>query len=203
MIANSHIKAAKSSSSKDMFNSRITAYNLGFELLKQRCPEIRDVVKYLRDVMPEKLGCQISDIYKMLLKIPQFITRKEFVTMLSSDHKEFIDTNYSTHKDPGVYSVRGVLLFGIAEIMRSQISMDYLQEGRVADFGELMKVSHDGDRVSAPGKSGKYKTLKVDCNDDYLNRLINDLKSEDPCKVMNAQLYMQPGSCTMILARSS
>ena len=50
IIANSHIKAAKSSTAKHTFNARITSYNLGLALLKQRCPEITNTVEYIRDI---------------------------------------------------------------------------------------------------------------------------------------------------------
>ena len=61
-------------------------------------------------------------------------------------------------------------------------------------FGTLMKVSHDGDRVSRPGPDGRYQMTKETCTDEYLNGLITDLAGEDPQRVLRAQLYMQPGS---------
>jgi len=194
IIANSHIKAAKSSSAKDTFNAKVASYNLGLALLKQRCPEIAGMVEYVRDLNPDKLGCSMSDIYRMLLKIPQLMTRKDFRTMLSSEYNEIIETNFSTHSEPKYYNVRGVLLFGAAEIVRSRICMDYLESGRLEQFGTLMNVSHNGDRVSRPGRDGRYTTTEANCSDEYLNKLIMDLASEDPDKVLKAQMYLQPGS---------
>ena len=57
-----------------------------------------------------------------------------------------------------------------------------------------MKISHNGDRVSIPDNQDRYVKLQQDYSDNYLNTLISDLNSEDPDKVLNAQLYMQPGS---------
>ncbi|MBN1435554.1 MAG: NTP transferase domain-containing protein [Sedimentisphaerales bacterium] len=192
-IANSHVKAAKSSSAKDMFNTKIASYNLGLALLKQRCPEIKDAVQYLRDLNPQRLSCPTSDIYRMLLKIPQSATRKDILNMLSTDHKELIESSFATHRDPGSYSLRGVVLFGIAEIARSRICIDYLRAGKITELGRMMKISHDGDRVSSPDPSGKYKILQDPYTDQYLNKLIRDIRSEDPARVVNAQLYSQPG----------
>ena len=194
IIANSHIKAAKSSSAKNTFNAKVASYNLGLALLKQRCPEIAGMVEYVRDLNPDKLGCSTSDIYRMLLKIPQSMTRKDFRTMLSSEHNEIIETNFSTHSEPKYYNVRGVLLFGAAEIARSRICMDYVESGRLEQFGTLMNVSHNGDRVSRPGREDRYTIIEADCSDEYLNKLITDLASEDPDKVLKAQMYIQPGS---------
>ena len=81
-----------------------------------------------------------------------------------------------------------------AEIMRSKICIDYLERGEVDTFGALMKISHDGDRVARLGEGGKYHPFEADSSDQYLNNLIADLSSEDPMRVLNAQLYMQPGS---------
>ncbi|AQQ70672.1 Galactokinase [Limihaloglobus sulfuriphilus] len=193
MIANSYIKAAKSHGAKDMFNAKITSYNLGFELLRQRCPEFLHIAEYLRDIEPVKLGCKTSDIYRMFLKIPQQATRAELREMLSSDCREMIEKNFSSHKDPGTYHLRGVLLFGIAEIARSRLTLELLKCKDTTQIGRIMKISHDGDRVSRDDGTGKYIKVDDGCTDAYFNQLINDLHSEDPEKVTNAQLYMQPG----------
>jgi N-acetylgalactosamine kinase len=193
ILANSHIKAAKSASARDQFNSRIASYNLGLALLKQRCPEIAGTVTYLRDLDPTKLGCATSDIYRCLAKVPATMTRKDFHNILSKEHGELLEVNFATHADPQIYHPRGVLLYGVAEIQRSRMCVDLLQAGQIDMFGQLMKLSHDGDRVSRPGSDGRYEPAEVDCSDEYLNRLILDLASEDPNRVLRAQLFMQTG----------
>ncbi len=193
VIADSHIKAAKSSSAKNMFNSRICSYNLGLELMKLRCPEIRDRVEHLRDVAPDKLGCAISDIYRFLQKVPLRITRREFMDIFPGDRRDMLELNFSSHADPGMYYPRGVLLFGIAEIQRSRICTTFLSQGDMSGFGRLMNISHDGDRVSVPADSSRTGVGMDACDDVYLDRLIADLHCEDPQKVLAAQLYMQPG----------
>jgi N-acetylgalactosamine kinase len=193
IIADSHIKAAKSSSAKDRYNSKITAYNLGLELLKLRCPEIAGLLEYVRDLNPEKLACTTGDIYRALLKVPQYMTRREFERVLPAGQKEWMETNFSSHSDPDRYDVRGVLLFGAAECIRSRVCIDYLADGDIEAFGRLMKISHDGDRVSRPDSKGAYRPWQVDCSDEAMNRLITDLQSEDPQRVLGAQLSMQPG----------
>lgn len=194
IIANSHIKAAKSAAARDQFNSRIASYNLGLALLKQRCPEIAANVEHLRDVDPVRLGCVPSDIYRWLLKIPPTMTRKDFREQLSGEHRELLETNFATHADPHVYDPRGVLMYGIGEILRSRMCVDLLESGEVEAFGRLMKISHDGDRVARARPDGKYETIAGELSDERLNGLINDLASEDPKRVLNAQLFMQPGA---------
>ncbi len=193
IIANSHIKAAKSSTARNEFNTRIACYNLGLALFKQRCPQIAKTAEYVRDLNPQKLGCRLSEFYAMLMKIPQYMTRREFVESLSGEHRELMEINFATHKDPQNYPVRGVLLFGAAECIRSKICMDILAAGDMRSFGELMKVSHDGDRVSVKSADGKYIPQLTDCSDTALSALIGDLQSEDAVRVRRAQLYLQPG----------
>jgi len=193
IIANSHIKAAKSEAAKHTFNAKIASYNLGLALLKLRCPQIAEMVEYLRDINPENLACTTSDIYRLMLKVPQFLTRAELSSLLGAKHRQLLETNFASHKDPGKYNIRGILLFGICEIARSKRCLEYIETGRIDEFGNLMKISHNGDRVSCCLADGKYHRLKPACDDDYINRLISDLSSEDPQRVLNAQLYYQPG----------
>lgn len=194
VIADSHIKAAKSGAAKDMFNARVASYRLGLALLRQRCPRVRSRLEYVRDLDPQKLGCATSHVYRMLLKVPQFITRKQFDRMLSNEHRELMEAIFASHCDPGHYKVRGVLLFGVSEVTRSRICMDYLEAGQIEEFGNLMKISHDGDRVSRPDRKGNYRQIEDPCNDAYFDKLIADLATEDPESVLKAQLHMQPGS---------
>jgi len=194
IIANSHIKAAKSAAAKHQFNSKIASYNLGLALLKLRCPQIAEIVEYVRDLNPERLGCATSEIYRLLLKVPQYMTRKDFSGSLTREQRQMLETNFATHKEPRFYQVRGVLLFGAAECLRSKICLDYLERGDIAGFGQLMKISHDGDRVAQKDGTGKYQPYQYDCSDTALNKLMVDLASEDPERVLQAQLYMQPGS---------
>jgi N-acetylgalactosamine kinase len=194
VIADSHLKATKSSTAKHAFNSRICSYNLGLELLKLRCPQLAERVDHLRDVNPERLACTVSDIYRFLLKVPQTMTRDDFRAMLPRAFGEMIEENFSTHSEPKRYNVRGVLLFGIAEVIRSRMCPSLLENKGVDKLGGLMRISHDGDRVSFSDQDRTYRRLKDSCTDSHLNRLIADLASEDPEKVLGAQLYMQPGA---------
>jgi N-acetylgalactosamine kinase len=193
VIANSHVKAAKSASARDEFNSRIASYNLGLALLKQRCPEIAATVEHLRDIDPAKLGYPTSDVYRWLLRVPESMTRNDFRTMLSGEHQRLMEVNFATHAEPDIYHPRGVLLYGIAEILRSRMCVELLETGRIEEFGRLMKISHDGDRVSRPGSDGVYHRATDGCGDEHVQGLIGDLGSESPQRVLRAQLLMQPG----------
>jgi len=77
-----------------------------------------------------------------------------------------------------------VLLYGIADIVRSKMCVDLLEVDSVGTFGAMMSISHVGGRVSRPTADGKYEPIEVDCDDAYLHRLIVDLRSEDPDRVL-------------------
>lgn len=193
LVANSHIPAPKSAAARDQFNSRIAAYNLGLALLKKRCPELAPSIEHLRDLDPARLGRPPSDIYRALLQVPQVMTRKDLRETLWPEHRDLVEANFATHAEPPAYHPRGVLLFGIAEIQRSRQTVPLLESGQVEAFGHLMRISHDGDRVSRLSPDGTYRPWQADCSDARLHALIADLASEDPQRVLPAQLAMQPG----------
>lgn len=194
IIADSHIKAAKSAQARHQFNAKITAYNIGLALLSQRCPESRDCLEYVRDINPAKLGCSPSGIYRMLQKVPQLMTQQEIQAALSGQAAAILESSFTSHQPQDGYPLRGVLLFGAAEVERSRLCTELLASGRLEEFGRLMKISHDGDRVSYFDAQGQcYRPLEDGCTDGYLNQLAADLVSECPQRVLAAQLYMQPG----------
>ena len=190
IIANSLVKAAKSESARHQFNACVTGYNLGLALLRQRCPRIADKLEHIRDINPKRLGCSGADIYKMLLKVPEQMTRKDFKETLGDEYKEMLEINFSSHDDPRVYNVRGILLFGIAECLRAEMCIEPLQHGDIAQFGRLMQISHNGDRVSRPCRDGTYEPAQVDCSDRALKKLVDEIDEHTD----SAELYMQPGS---------
>ncbi len=193
IIADSHIKAKKSSSARDHFNAQVAASNLGLALLRHRCPKFRDRLQHVRDIKPSALGILPSQLYEILKTIPQSMTREELTAALGDNHKELLEVNFSSHKDPGTYNIRGVLLFGAAETARSELCPELLGNGELSKFGHLMKISHEGDRVSIINSNGNYSRYDDFYKDSYLDALKSDLISESPAQVAAAQLEMQPG----------
>ncbi len=142
IVANSMIKAKKSEGSKDKFNAKVAAYEFSFMLIKRLFPdygfaEFRDISK----VRP------YSDIYKIIKAIPETITRGGIEALLP-EYKDRINQIFKSHADPGIYDLRGVSLFGVSECARAEKCMELLNEGMYKELGELMKTSHDGDRVN-------------------------------------------------------
>ena len=57
-----------------------------------------------------------------------------------------------------------------------------------------MSASHDGDRVVRHGPDGGARPCHAATDNSYLLRLIDDLESGSPQRVIDAQLEWQPGS---------
>ena len=141
IVADSCQKARKSEGSKDTFNARIAAYEFAFMLLRKTYAqrgwrEFRE----LADVLPQ------SDIYRMLKQLPESMTRDELLKQLPTSQRQ-LRRIFATHEDPGEYDLRGVALFGISECLRSNLFGKLLAKGNYEAIGEIIKISHDGDRL--------------------------------------------------------
>ncbi len=187
IVANSFVEAKKSAGAKDIFNSKIAGYEFGLMLLKKNFPQYAEKMKVLKDVNPKTLSVPPSRIYEMLITLPERMTAEE-VRQALPEESDRIERIFKTHTPPEFYDIRSVVLYGIAECERSEFCIRCLKSGDISRLGELMNTSHNGDRVASGDKKYDYSA-----NELYLYRLINDLKSEHPAKVSNAQIHNQPG----------
>ncbi len=73
-------------------------------------------------------------------------------------------------------SVRNIATYGVEECRRAEKCTELLRYGDYEGLGEMMKESHDGDRIGG----GKYEcsTVKIDCLCDRLNAMPGVLGSE-------------------------
>ena len=101
---------------------------------------------------------------------------------------------------PQGYRVRGICLFGLAECARAKVATSFLGKGDMEAFGELITISHEGDRVTRI-VDGKRVHHEEEITDEYLDRLISHLRSDDPIKRESARLYRQPGGYAVICFR--
>jgi N-acetylgalactosamine kinase len=113
---------------------------------------------------------------------------------LPPSYQDIIKKNLDTHRPPQKYNIRGILIFGIAEIARSKKCLSILRQGEIEEFGKMMKISHNGDRVVWTDGRDVLRKCKDPYDNFYLEKLISDLASENPERVLNAQLWKQPGS---------
>lgn len=130
---------------------------------------------------------RVSDIYRMLLDVPERVTPETLQYELG---KEECKPLFATHRPPEAFALRACLLFGIAECARSSRCISLLRRGEMERVGWLMNVSHDGDRVC----NANGQPFMADFSDEALRGLIENVQSENPERVLAAQIYAQAGS---------
>jgi len=192
VLANSLVAAEKREAARNIFNSRIAAYEIGLLMIRRNFPEYAAKLEHLRDVHPDRLGVPESRIYEILKTLPGSARRSEVLRLLPGHERE-LHRIFQTH-DESVdgYRIRQVCLYGIAECLRADMVPQCLKAGDMKRFGELMNISHDGDRVT---RCIADKRLPIDnsCPDARLEALIRDLESGVPQRVEQARLWRQPG----------
>lgn len=189
IVGDSGIKARKSSNAKDQFNHRVSCYRIGLMLLKKYFPQYAAELHHLRDFNCRNLNIPLKWFYELLLKLPEYAVRSELEKMLPGEDLQMFWSNHNVPPD-GVYPIRGVVLFGLAECERSARYVWCLQNN-IAEVGEMMNISHNGDRVMQfDADGGNPREYFFDTSDAALMRLSHAAQAGEPA----AQLWRQPGS---------
>ncbi|MBO5926492.1 MAG: NTP transferase domain-containing protein [Clostridia bacterium] len=160
IVADSCQKAKKSEGCKDIFNEKIASYEIALMYLKKNYSmynfvEFRDIA----NVTPR------SKIYEMLKSLKQYVTRNEILKDLP-EYKDKILTLFETHKEPEFYDLRGVTLYGVSECVRAKTFIEMLENNEYQKIGEIMKISHDGDRLTGLKVTDKYLDELIKTNKD-------------------------------------
>jgi N-acetylgalactosamine kinase len=176
IVADSLEQSKKSEGSKDKFNARIAAYEFAFMLIKRQFPE-KTLVEF-RDLA---FCGSYGEVMHMLSSIPAKITRRELLDILPESHAR-LESVFATHADPGEYDLYGTALFGVSEIVRASLAPALLEKGDFRGFGEFMKISHDGDRVSGEFSVRKGASLEF----EYGSYACSTPRIDALCDLMNA-----------------
>jgi N-acetylgalactosamine kinase len=198
VLADSGIKAKKQAGARDIFNSRVSAYIFGLMLIRKNFPQYADKLERLRDVNPERLGVDESQIYRMIKSLPACAGRADILRLLSADEQK-VHRVFRSHAEPEEgYPIRQVCLYGIAECIRAEMAPKCLLAGDIKNFGELINISHDGDRVT---KLVEGRRVPTDNSypDERIDALISDLESGDVRRVSRAELWRQGGGYNVSL----
>jgi len=198
VLANSGIEAKKQAGARNIFNSRVAAYVFGLMMIRKNFPEYADKLERLRNVNPERLGVDEVQIYRMIKSLPASVSRADVLEFLP-EREQKIRRVFRSHDEPEQgYHIRQICLYGIAECIRAEMAPQCLRVGDMKTFGELMSISHDGDRVTkvVDGKripnDNSYPNARIDA-------LISGLKSADPRRMSRARLWRQGGGYNVSL----
>ena len=198
VLANSLIEAKKQAGARSAFNSRVAAYIFGLMLIKKQFPQYGEKLEHLRDVDPDRLGVSESEIYRIVRSLPVTARRDQLLGQLPEDEHKMRRV-FRSHDEPAEgYPIRQVCLYGIAECIRADMVPHCLHNGDVARFGELVNISHDGDRVTR-SLDGARVPVDNSYPDERIDALIRDLESGDPQRAGKAHLWRQGGGYNVSL----
>ncbi|HIJ53845.1 MAG TPA: hypothetical protein HPP66_11925 [Planctomycetes bacterium] len=198
VLAHSNIEAKKQAGARDVFNSRVAAYIFGGMCIRKNFPEYADKLERLRDVNPQRLGVDEIQIYRIVQSLPASVSRAQILKLLPEGEKK-IRRVFRSHNEPKEgYSIRRICLYGIAECIRAEMVVQCLRGGDMKTFGELISISHNGDRVT---KVVGRKRVPTDNSfpDARLDALISDIESGNPQRMSRAQLWRQGGGYNVSL----
>ncbi len=150
VVMDSGERAHKASGARAEFNRRVAAYEVGMLLWHEQFPHLRERLKHLRDAAPSRLG-EEATVYQLLQALPRYASFEELLSLLPHHAERLQQWRVICQGSPDeavTLEVRGTCWFGIAECERSERFGEALAKGDVMHLGELMNVSHDGDRVT-------------------------------------------------------
>jgi N-acetylgalactosamine kinase len=195
VVCNSFMQAKKAAGARIAFNSRVASYALGVELVRMQFPQYAPLIRYVRDIDCDTLHVPAEKIYEVLLALPECLTAEQVRRTLSArDSWPALAAHFERAEGDRVYPVRGVMWFGISECARAREAAVCLKRHNMAALGELMKMSHDGERGFRVQDDLQAEPFAADISDDRLHALIDDLVSWDPRRAEGARLHRQPGA---------
>jgi len=195
VVCNSFMQAQKAAGARVAFNSRVASYALGVELVRMRFPQYAALIRYVRDIDCQKLRVPPATIYEILLALPECMTAQQVRrTFTSREAWHTLAPHFERVEGERVYPVRGVMWFGISECARAREAAVCLKQRDLRALGELMRISHDGERCYTVQDDLEATPFATDISDEHLRQLIQDLASGDERRRPAAQLFRQPGA---------
>lgn len=197
VVCNSGIQARKSEGARKVFNQKVLGYVVGEIIIKQLLPDFASSIHHLRDVTCENLGLDLRELYELLRQVPGQVTQaslmRDWGPFGAADGRKLGSLLATLEDDGEAFDVRGVVLYGLAEMERARRCVQVLRQGDAEGLGRLWALSHDGDRVVSHDAALKQIPWEYEVTDAYLAGLIADLDSGDPQRQRRAQLHRQPG----------
>ena len=170
VIAHSGTRAVKSAGARDVFNQRVACYAVA-EMFLRRGWSAAAGMEHLRDLVPQRLGVRPGDLYRALAHLPSRPSRRDLRRLLPADDCDRLDPVLASHRSLGPYDLRGVALYGLAEIVRSDRFAEVLAGGNLDAVGRMLRTSHDGDRRFRFDAAGRRRRFLVRTDDRTLARL--------------------------------
>ena len=191
VICNSGIQAKKTESARGRFNARVACYHMAREVIRAKFPQFADRIQHLRDINVRTLDISLSALYALIKHLPNSVEPAE-VQRLAEQHPTVAKCVTGLDVTQHDFPLRDVALYGLAECERAREIGRLLQQGDMAALGEMMALSHDGDRVATwrPTQAAFAWTA----TDEHMDRLIQDAQGLQPLSNVSAALWQQVGA---------
>jgi galactokinase len=211
LIANSSHRAIKNKEERRQFNAGILAYRFALLYLKEAVSALREElglpieggdIRFLSDLSTERFPLHV--MYRLLLALPETVSPRE----LAARHPEVYESGAMTcfgttdcGQLPAHIPIRGAALYGLGRVDRG-LAMHELcvrgDEAAMTEFGRLMYVTHDGDRVSRydvrSGRHIEYSANRKGLSDSRLGELLAiSLNGSSNAERGSAELRWQSG----------
>ena len=187
LVAYSGKPAEKSAGARLLFNQRVACYHIALRWFERNFPELAGPFERLRDLHPVHLQLPLAEFYRRLAMLPQSLSAEQVQTQFPDiwdhfigEHREAVEVEFP---------VRDVVIFGLSEMERSRRFANALIDRDFATLGQLMQISHDGDRVSM-WYGNESRRFERRYTDEELQQLIELAENESD----EASLYLQSGA---------
>jgi len=161
IIANSGERAIKNKEERRHFNSGIFAYKFALAFLQDALRSLKfelglngevEKAQFLGDITTEDFP--LPAIYRLLRAVPEMVSPQEISQRYPESFSRQAHACFGTVDAellPNSVPVRGAAMYGLARADRGLRMHELLLRGDEAamkEFGLLMSITHDGDRVS-------------------------------------------------------
>lgn len=189
IVANSQTRSEKSAEERLLFNTGIFAYRFGFLALKEAMREMRFPDQLIAET--ESLGdlhagrLHAADLYRLLLRIPECASPQELAQHFPLTFGAAARGCFGTEDPaalPASIPLRGAAAYGLARVDRGRAMpalLDAADEASMREFGRLMTVTHDGDRLQLNG--APYTESRARLSDTRLTHTLEAAQRGDHC----------------------
>lgn len=158
ILANSGVRSEKSAEERLHFNRGIFAYRFAFLALQAEVASNGGgPVECLGDLSGSRFSP--ARLYELLGRLPAFATaaelRRRFPDVFDQAARSCFGTD-DLSRLPGEIPLRGAAAYGLGRVDRGVVMPELLDAGDPAsmrEFGRLMSITHDGDRLFRHGQA--------------------------------------------------
>ncbi len=192
VVCNAALSDEDVQSSAQRHQVRVACLHMSSEIIREKTPQLAPRIRHLRDVSPQGLGISLPALYHLLKHVPTRIGPEE-AEGLARKHRRVARCLAGLTLGEQEFPLRDVALYGVAECERARRAGRVLGDGDASALGEMMNVSHDGDRrVRWTPDPMPFDSRATD---EFMDSLVERSASLlQPLEESGASLWQQPGA---------